>query len=137
MSETKEVHWRDTKEYRVWRATVIMRDRRCVVCNELQGRHAHHINHATYFVDERFDPENGVCLCSKCHMNFHCNFKRSYRTKCTRYDYENFLCLVSYLFGMKDEKIHDAYTLMVDSGQDTEEMCDSLDKALQNGSAIQ
>lgn len=88
--------WRHTREYRVWRASVIRRDTRCVICNSMDRRHAHHINHATYFPEERFDVENGVCLCGKCHSQFHNNFKRSTRTKCTRYDWDNFLCLVSY-----------------------------------------
>jgi len=89
-------HWRRTREYRVWRAIVIRRDKVCQICGSNQGRNAHHLNSASYFPDERFDPENGVCLCSKCHMNFHNNFKRSYRTKCTKYDYDNFVVLTDY-----------------------------------------
>ena len=89
--------WRNTREYRIWRAHVIMRDKRCVVCGSIYNRHAHHINHSTYFIDERFDENNGICLCGGCHMNFHCNYKRSYRQKCDRYDFDNFMVLVEYL----------------------------------------
>jgi len=85
--------WRDTTAYRVWRATVIMRDKRCVICNSLQDRHAHHVNHATYFTELRFDPDNGVTLCGACHMNYHCNFNRSYRTMCDEYNFMNFVKL--------------------------------------------
>jgi len=88
--------WRDTYEYRVWRATVIMRDKRCVICNSLKGREAHHVNHATYYPELRFDPDNGVTLCSACHMNYHCNFNRSYRTLCDEYNFMNFVKLARY-----------------------------------------
>ena len=88
--------WRNSREYRVWRAEVIRRDKRCVICNSIKYRHAHHLNHATYFPKERFLTANGICLCRHCHMNFHCNFKRSYRTKCTEYDFFNFIQLYRY-----------------------------------------
>ena len=92
-------NWRSSREYRIWRMLVIRRDSRCVICNSLQKRNAHHINHATYFVDQRFDVDNGVTLCYPCHMNFHNNFIRSYRTKCTRYEWENFKVLATYFKG--------------------------------------
>jgi hypothetical protein len=87
-------NWRNTRDYRVWRALVIRRDKRCVMCDALQGRQAHHKNSASYFPEERFDTGNGVCLCRKCHTDFHTNFKRSFREKCTKYDYDNFIMLV-------------------------------------------
>jgi 5-methylcytosine-specific restriction endonuclease McrA len=86
--------WRNTREYRTWRVRVIRRDRRCVVCGSIKNRHAHHLNHASYFKDVRFDPENGVCLCRDCHTDFHTNFKRSYKQKCTKYDFLNFVTLL-------------------------------------------
>ena len=90
--------WRSSREYRIWRVTVILRDKTCQICGKgtKDGivRHAHHLNSASYFIDERFDPENGVCLCSVCHINFHTNYKRSYRTKCTKYDFANMLSFV-------------------------------------------
>lgn len=92
--------WRTAREYRVWRAQVIMRDKRCVICGSIHGRHAHHVNHATYFVDQRFDVDNGVTLCSRCHMNYHCNFNRSYRTKCDEYNFMNFVHLSTYFNGL-------------------------------------
>jgi len=91
------VEWRRTKEYRLWKIAVIRRDKQCVICGSKVGRHAHHINHATYFPDQRFDVDNGVCLCDKCHMNFHCNFMRSYRSKCERADFLNYIVLIQYI----------------------------------------
>jgi len=88
--------WHQSREYRIWRAKVIRRDKVCQICGSRQKRHAHHINSGSYFPDERYDIDNGVTLCYECHMNFHCNFKRSYRQKVTKYDFENFKVLTNY-----------------------------------------
>ncbi len=89
--------WHSSREYRIWRAQVIRRDKKCVMCGDNDRRTAHHMNSGSYFPDERYDLSNGVCLCYGCHMNFHNNFKRSYRTKCTKYDFENFKVLYKYI----------------------------------------
>jgi len=89
--------WRSTGDYRRWRINVIRRDKQCVVCGSKKKRHAHHINHATYFIDLRYDVNNGVCLCGKCHTQFHCNYLRSFRAKCTQYDLDNYFSLLKYL----------------------------------------
>lgn len=89
--------WRKTRDYRVWRAQVIRRDTRCSICNTLKDREAHHKNSGSYFPDERFEVDNGVCLCKKCHTDFHTNFKRSFREKCTKYDYDNFVMLIEHI----------------------------------------
>jgi hypothetical protein len=89
-------NWRHSREYRVWRAHVIRRDKQCVICTSKEGRNAHHIHGAKYFPELRFDEDNGVCLCMECHINFHCNFKRSYREKCDMDDFLNFQSLMDY-----------------------------------------
>ena len=63
------------------------------------------MNHATYFPEERFDVDNGICLCASCHSHFHNDFKRSTRTKCTKYDYNNYNALNEYFktLGVKDD----------------------------------
>jgi len=96
-------NWRNSREYRIWRALVIRRDVRCVACGSIKNRHAHHKNSAIYFPEERFNVDNGVCLCSKCHTDFHTNFKRSYRVKATEYDFENFMTLIKNVCGRKSE----------------------------------
>ena len=88
--------WRNTRDYRIWHARVIRRDKQCVVCRSSKKRTAHHLNSGSYFKEERFDTSNGVCLCSECHTNFHTNFKRSYRETCTGYDFDNFITLSRY-----------------------------------------
>jgi len=85
------------KLYRKWRIQVIRRDKRCVICNSTRRRAAHHIEDWSYHPDKRYLLSNGVTLCGHCHMNFHCNFKNSYREKCSKKDWDNFKSLVNYL----------------------------------------
>ena len=90
-------NWRQTREYRVWRAKVIRRDKRCRICNSIKHRHAHHLNHASYFPEQRFDPENGICLCRECHHQFHINYKGGNRKKCTKDDFRRFNEIIQYV----------------------------------------
>jgi 5-methylcytosine-specific restriction endonuclease McrA len=92
--------WRHTTEYRQWRVSVIRRDKVCQVCHVRKSRQAHHINHATYFIEQRFDVKNGVCLCQKCHSQFHNNFIGNTRKMCRLYDYLNFIDLIKYIKGL-------------------------------------
>ena len=91
-------NWRNTRDYRIWRVGVIRRDKACQLCGSRDKRHAHHLNHSTYFIDERFNTENGICLCSKCHSHFHNDYKSSTREKCTLHDYEEYSKLADYFF---------------------------------------
>ena len=90
-------NWRKTREYRIWRVNVIRRDKKCKICGSIKKRHAHHIESGQYNPDLRFENNNGITMCYECHMNFHCNFKRSYRQKCSNYDLKNFKVLVNYI----------------------------------------
>ena len=85
-----KVNWRRTREYRMWRARVIRRDGRCVMCGAVKRRQAHHIEDGSHNPDLRFDVDNGVTLCAACHTAFHTMFKRSFRMKCCRADFDNF-----------------------------------------------
>lgn len=85
------------KQYRLWRAKVIRRDKCCVICSSRYRRAAHHLNSWQYFPDDRYDTDNGVCLCGKCHSAFHTMFKRSYRVKCMKRDWDDFVDLVRYV----------------------------------------
>lgn len=91
----KEKDWRDTSSYRRWRKKVISSGK-CVICGSTENLEAHHLNHATYFPELRFRVLNGATLCRGCHSQFHTNFKRSFKQKCTRYDFDNFVVLSKY-----------------------------------------
>ncbi len=71
-------NWRNTRLYRIWRMLVIRRDKVCQICGSNKKRHAHHLNHATFFPEQRFDPENGICLCLHCHSIVHNKFHVGY-----------------------------------------------------------
>ena len=92
--------WRQTREYRQWRIAVLLRDNRtCQVCGEKKkSRHAHHLNHSTFFPDQKFDVDNGITLCQKCHSHFHNDFKASTRAKCTEHDMNEYRKLANYFF---------------------------------------
>lgn len=75
-------NWRQTKEYRVWRVSVIRRDKVCQCCGSMKSRHAHHIKHATYYQKLRYDVDNGITLCAKCHSVLHNKIAGGYRVKC-------------------------------------------------------
>jgi len=89
--------WRNTVKYRIWRISVIRRDKVCQVCKSRKNRQAHHINHASYFPEQRFNINNGITLCASCHSQFHNNFKNSTREKCTSKDLNNFFDLIRYI----------------------------------------
>lgn len=74
--------WRSTREYRVWRANVIRRDKKCKCCGSRKNRHAHHIKHATYYIKLRFAVSNGITLCRDCHSLLHNKIAGGYRKKC-------------------------------------------------------
>ena len=92
--------WRTSRDYRKWRVRVIRRDKVCQICGSRKDRNAHHINCGAYFPEERYDVKNGITLCRKCHTQYHCNYHKSFREKTTKYDFENFKCLVSYIKGL-------------------------------------
>lgn len=89
--------WRRSREYRIWRVTVIRRDGHCVCCGSVKRRQAHHIEDASHNKDLRYLPDNGVTLCSGCHTAFHTMYKKSFREKCTQDDWINFLDLRHFL----------------------------------------
>jgi len=89
--------WRRTKAYRRWRVGVIRRDKRCIVCSSIKKREAHHLASVEYHKELRFELDNGVTLCRKCHTQFHCNYKKSFRQKTTADDFENFMELIKYI----------------------------------------
>ena len=88
--------WRKTKEYRLWRALVIRRDKCCVICFSSKTREAHHLNHASFYPEERFIVENGVTLCKECHSQFHTNYHKSTKEKCTKETFSSFNELFEY-----------------------------------------
>lgn len=58
-----------------WREKVFKRDGfACVVCKAKPARlHAHHLADIVDFPEHRFNVDNGICVCPKCHCRIHKN----------------------------------------------------------------
>jgi rubrerythrin len=59
--------------FRRWSFSVKERDMfTCQVCGTTKARfNSHHLNGYKRFPDERYDIDNGVCLCNDCHKRLH------------------------------------------------------------------
>ena len=64
---------RSSKDYAEWRKAVFERDCfKCQLCGQVGGGlQAHHIQHWSTNVNKRYQVQNGVTLCKKCHMELH------------------------------------------------------------------
>lgn len=64
---------RDNAEYTQWRLKVYEKDNYiCQCCGESKVKlNAHHLKSFTRFPEVRYDINNGVTLCEKCHKEFH------------------------------------------------------------------
>lgn len=70
---------RKSLEYTIWRTSVFERDNyTCQKCGERGGvLQSHHKKQYQYHPDLRFDLNNGVTLCKKCHQKIYVRQKRS------------------------------------------------------------
>jgi hypothetical protein len=82
----------DITKIKNWRNQVYERDNyTCDICKVKGSKlQAHHLNSWSYFKEERFDLNNGITLCKKCHHEFHQSLG-GYRNKCTKEDYTKFI----------------------------------------------
>ena len=62
----------------------------CQICGaHTKDLAAHHLNGFHWDVENRFNPDNGITLCHKCHMDFHSKYGRHENTKEQFNEYAN------------------------------------------------
>lgn len=63
---------RGSYEYEKWRKNILKRDNyTCYYCGSNKKLHVHHIQPFSMFPELRLIEENGITLCSKCHIQIH------------------------------------------------------------------
>ncbi|MGL5380700.1 HNH endonuclease [Clostridium sp.] len=71
--EKRKLERKSTKD-NMWRSSVFYRDNRtCFKCSEnnIKNMVVHHIDSYDIHEDKRYDINNGIVLCEKCHKDFH------------------------------------------------------------------
>ena len=69
---------------RIWRKEIFEKHNYTCQCCGIRGKtelNAHHLDGWNWAKDKRFDLDNGVTLCRKCHYDFHKLYKCGYNTK--------------------------------------------------------
>lgn len=63
---------RNTQEYKAWRSAVYKRDGyKCAYCGSKAKLQAHHIKPWKWYEEGRYQVDNGITLCRKCHLKAH------------------------------------------------------------------
>lgn len=83
-TEEERINGRNSREDYEWKLGVLQRDNYiCFKCKEKCNSNAvaHHIDGYNWCKDRRYDITNGVCLCDKCHDEFHAIYGYGNNTK--------------------------------------------------------
>ncbi len=83
-------HSRRSKNYREWLREVKSTER-CAICGSSQNLAAHHLESYRDNPELRFEAINGVCLCAKCHVEYHTQFLGGYHVPATIATFDKFM----------------------------------------------
>lgn len=79
----------DDPQYEIFRKKVLRRDRyKCKICGSKTRICVHHLDGWSWFLEGRYEPSNGICLCKEHHDEFHKYYDRERNTK---YQFEHYL----------------------------------------------
>lgn len=94
---------KDDYGYIRWAQEVKRRDHfTCVICGRKGvALNSHHLNAWADYPAERYDMDNGVCLCQDCHNEFHEIYGKG---KNTRTQYEEFKSIKETLISIANEE---------------------------------
>jgi len=96
---------RDFKDplYKEWRAKVIkLYKNKCAICKKRKGaKHAHHLDAWNFAFESRYEVSNGICLCVKCHNDYHSKYGKGDNTY---YQFEEYLNIYHNLSLLKIQK---------------------------------
>lgn len=106
----------DRKEdylYVRWADAVKKRDHYCCqICGERGNLNSHHLNGWNAFPDQRYDIENGICLCGgnilSCHERFHAIYGKGDNTEEQFKEFEKFCQLL--LKTSKNKNVRKVYS---------------------------
>ena len=102
LTEEEREDRRNNPKYREWQYRVKEEANfTCDCCGDNRGGNlvSHHLNCHKCYKEQRYDLDNGVCLCEKCHNEFHC-WMGGYDKKCSKEDY----------YKWREEKCHQVLT---------------------------
>ena len=93
LTDEERITKRNVPENKEWRKAVYERDNyTCQSCGKTGEKlAAHHILPYAIFKDLRFDVNNGITLCRKCHKGFHLGFLGGYKVECNDTDLYRFI----------------------------------------------
>lgn len=106
VSKENSPHWkggtitgrseRNLLEYRYWRKNVFSKfNYTCQCCGKKSGKeesiilNAHHIENWKDNVSKRYDVDNGIALCEKCHIEFHSDYGKRNNTQEQLFEFLN------------------------------------------------
>lgn len=70
--KSKEKDKHDSNEYKTWRVNVYKKDNyKCIKCGSKKKLNAHHKFSWHFYPEKRYDVNNGITLCEKCHIKIH------------------------------------------------------------------
>lgn len=83
LTNEDRINRRQTLEHINWSNKILNKyNYICQICFQKGGKlHAHHLYNWASFPEKRFDINNGICLCIKCHRTFHSIYGIKINTK--------------------------------------------------------